>query len=240
MTREVGYWDYLLAQNEFSAQALPQALGYGGRVIAAGYPRNDALQACEARRHQIRERLGLPSDRLAVLYAPTWRDNVRNRDQRYALVSYLDFDAAIANLPDATFLLRGHSNTVANAPVHPAVRDVTAWPDIAELLIAADVLVTDYSSVMFDFCIMGRPILLLVPDLVTYRDATRGFYLDLAEIAPGPLCLTSERLVEELRRLDDYDERFGDRYRAFAQRFASLDDGQAARRVVDQVWGRHA
>jgi CDP-glycerol glycerophosphotransferase len=205
-------------------------------VIDEGYPRNDALRTTPEERAAIRKRLGLAADRLVVLYAPTWRDNVRNQRQQYALVSYLDFDQAVARLPDATFLLRGHTNTASPGSTNSAVIDVSGLPDINELMIAADVLVTDYSSVMFDFCVTGRPILFLTPDLETYRDSTRGFYLDLEKIAPGPLCRGSLELVDELAELGSYPNRFAHRYTEFTQCFAARDDGHATRRVVDVVF----
>src|SRR5207253_3081410 len=80
------------------------------------------------------------------------------------------------------------------------VRDVSAHPDIRELYLAADVLVTDYSSAMFDFAVTGRPILLFTYDLADYRDRLRGFYFDLEEIAPGPLLGTSDEVLTGLRR----------------------------------------
>jgi CDP-glycerol glycerophosphotransferase len=237
MIREAQYWDYLLAQNAFAANRLPVAFGYKGPMVDTGYPRNDALLPDSDQRAAIRSRIGLKPGHLVVLYAPTWRDNLRNESGQYALVDYLDFGAALRRLDDVTFLVRAHPNTVSSAAGNPAVINVSSYPDINDLILAADVLVTDYSSVMFDFCVTGRPILFLVPDLETYRDKTRGFYLDLEEIAPGPVCRTSDDLLFELSRLETYRHRYANAYADFTRRFAPHDDGSATSRVVDAIWG---
>ncbi|WP_152364082.1 bifunctional glycosyltransferase/CDP-glycerol:glycerophosphate glycerophosphotransferase [Microlunatus speluncae] len=238
MIREAGSWDQLIAQNDFAAEALPRAFGYSGPVINTGYPRNDALLGAEAeeRRHAIRRLFAIPDAETAVLYAPTWRDNV-TKNNRYALVSYLDFARLQTNLPGQTFLIRGHANTsesVINLP--KSVINATHYSDLNDLMLAADVLITDYSSVMFDFAVTGKPIILLTPDLETYRDSTRGFYLDFEATAPGPICRDQARVEQELRELPHFFDRYGDRYRAFVERFAPRDDGHAAARVADLVW----
>lgn len=238
MKREAKYWDLLLAQNDFAADILPQAFGYAGPVLNEGYPRNDVLVGPEAqlRRKQARAALGLRDEETAVLYAPTWRDNV-SAAAGYARVSFLDFEAARSAIPGpSTILMRGHSNTLHDRFGAPdGVLDVTGHPDVNDLILASDLLITDYSSLMFDYCVTGKPILFLTPDLDEYRDVTRGFYLDLAEIAPGPLCMDNDALAETLRTLDETQQSFADRYGEFTRKFAPRDDGLAARRVVDRI-----
>ena len=113
--------------------------------------------------------------------------------------------------------------------------DVTRYPDIADLYLAADVLVTDYSSVFFDFALTDKPMVFLAPDLASYRDDNRGFYLDYHETVPGPICLTTREVVESIKAPDAYA-----RVRAtFRERFAPLDDGSAAARVVDGILASH-
>jgi CDP-glycerol glycerophosphotransferase len=112
---------------------------------------------------------------------------------------------------------------------------VTLYPDVADLFLAADALVTDYSSVMFDFALTGRPIMLLVPDLVQYRDATRGFYFDLEAEPPGPLLQTSEQVIDLLKR--GLPDTHAEQRAHYISKFAPWDDGHAADRVVDAVFG---
>ena len=103
----------------------------------------------------------------------------------------------------------------------------------------ADVLVTDYSSVMFDFAVTGKPMLFLVPDLEEYAGRTRGLYLDLAEIAPGPLLDSTDDVIAALTgTVGAATPHQG--YAAFRERFAPWDDGAAAERVVHAVWDAEA
>lgn len=241
MEREAATWDALIAQNQYSAEIFPGAFGYAGEIFTDGYPRNDALIGTEAasERDRVRRDLGL-GDGPVVLYAPTWRDNLKGVGG-YGRVEFLDAEALLTVLPaGATVMVRGHANTAADASgASSSVIDVTTHPDINQLMLAADLLITDYSSLMFDFCVTGRPIYFLVPDLDLYRDTTRGFYVDLEEIAPGPVCRTQEDLDRAIGWGQEwYEERFGTTYRSFVSTFAPLDDGEAAVRVVDRFWGK--
>lgn len=240
MHREAQYWDYLLAQNDFAADVLPRAFGYEGKVLNLGYPRNDVLADAwaSARRRMARRSLGFEPYHYVVLYAPTWRDNLSGA-QGFSRVEYLDFKRVRSVLgSNARILARGHHNTSKSAGGrHEGVMDVTHHPDINDLLLAADLLITDYSSVMFDYTITGKPVVYLAPDLEEYRDQTRGFYLDFEAIAPGPICTSNDEVMEVLSRLGATIDIYAERYRAFVNEFAPRDDGAAAARVVDAVWG---
>jgi CDP-glycerol glycerophosphotransferase len=117
------------------------------------------------------------------------------------------------------------------------VRDVSRYPDMTELLLAADVLVTDYSSVMFDYASTGRPMLFFTYDLEAYRDEERGFNLDFEQRAPGPLLRSLDELAEALRDVGAATAPYAGRLREFAAEFCALDDGHAAARVVDRLFG---
>lgn len=240
MGRESRYWDFLLAQNDYAAEILPEAFGYAGQVLNVGYPRNDALTGANAgiRRLSVRNRFGFEPYHFVVLYAPTWRDNLSDA-RGYSRVNYLDSRRVCKVLgSNARLILRGHHNTAKNpATRQPNVIDATHYPDINDLLLAADLLITDYSSVMFDYVVTGKPVVFLTPDLEQYRDQTRGFYMDFEEVAPGPICQTNEELIDVLSRLGDAVEVHSERYREFTRRFAPRDDGAASVRVVDAIWG---
>jgi CDP-glycerol glycerophosphotransferase len=120
----------------------------------------------------------------------------------------------------------------------PGVVDVSEHPDINDLYLAADALVTDYSSAMFDFALTGKPILCFTHDLEHFRDVVRGFYFDLEEIAPGPVLRTCEEVLDALADLDGVVTASKDRYEAFTARFCHAEDGRAADRVLDLVLGR--
>ncbi len=237
MDREAAGWDYLVSPSPYCTEVLPRAFRYGGTVLETGYPRNDLLRSPEAARvrAEVRAELGIADDQRVLLYAPTWRENLKSAGG-YEKVLYLDAAAVAAERPDVTVLVRGHANSAARGAVDHGerVRDVTSYPDIARLYLAADVLVTDYSSVLFDFALTDKPMLFLVPDLEDYRDRLRGFYLDLEEIAPGPLLRTT---AEVLAHLDDDPADFAGARGRVRERFAPHDDGHAAERLVQSVFG---
>jgi CDP-glycerol glycerophosphotransferase len=205
-------------------------------MLEVGSPRNDVLLTdTGGLRRRTRERLGLAEGDRVVLYAPTWREYVGVRDSKPL---YLDAERLTVALPDTVVLIRGHYNSTGQSAVfaeHPRIIDVTRYPDIADLFLAADVLVTDYSSVMFDFALTDKPIVLLVPDLDRYRDIERGFYFDIEAQPPGPMVGGTDAVVEALGGGDDaHAEARG----VFRRTFCRHDDGAASARVVDWLLSR--
>ncbi|MET3206561.1 UNVERIFIED_ORG: CDP-glycerol glycerophosphotransferase [Arthrobacter sp. UYEF13] len=241
MWREAEYWDALLAQNDYAAGVLAKCFGFEGRVVAEGYPRNDSLtpERIEEDRPAIRQRLGIPEGKTAILYAPTWRDDAKNASRQYEMVTYLDFEMTQQQLgDDYVLLLRGHHNIAGQrqTAANQFVIDVTEYPEVNDLYTAADILVNDYSSVMFDFCVTGKPIIFLTPDIAQYRDETRGFYFDLEEKAPGPLHNTTEEVVRSIKNITSVSRRYAAKYADFVETFAPNCDGAATERVFDAIW----
>ncbi len=239
MDREATYWDYLISPSPFCTEVFPSSFGYQGNIIETGYPRNDRLSKITGtQRQQIRERIGIsdPST-FVVMYAPTWRDYNRSATGNWQSVNFMDENI---ELPEGfQMIYRGHTNThaVHNADVAGRAIDVTLYPDVTELYIAADALITDFSSVMFDYTVTGKPILFLAPDLERYR-SERGFYFDFEALAPGPILNTDAEVLQALGRIDQISKLYEPRYRAWQEKFNSLEDGNAAKRVVDIVWGK--
>ena len=235
MSKDAGKWDVLLSPNPFSTPIFRRAFGYDGRVLETGYPRNDALAgaSAQATRAAVRASLGLGDHELAILYAPTWRDGIP-----FAL--RLDLDALGRRVAqEHRVLLRLHPKDAeagAAAAAHDRALDVSGHGDIRELYLAADVLVTDYSSAMFDFAVTRRPIVFFTYDLEEYRDVLRGFYFAFEETAPGPLAATTEAVAEALDDLGAVRSAYAARYAAFTERFCPLDDGRAAERVVEALF----
>jgi CDP-glycerol glycerophosphotransferase len=237
MDREAAAWDYLISPSEFCTEVLPRAFGYKGEVLETGYPRNDRLKThTAADRQKIRESLGVTDSKtVLILYAPTWRDYQRTATGNWDLVSYLEPDI---KLPDGfQIMFRGHTNThnVNSAKAAGTSLDVTRYPDVTELYIAADVLITDFSSVMFDFSVTGKPIVFLAPDLERYR-AERGFYFDFEAEAPGPILATEAEVLETLGKLPETAKAFQSAYKHWQAKFNALEDGGASKRVVRAVW----
>ena len=139
---------------------------------------------------------------------------------------------------DTVLLIRGHqlvADSVDTSMFGGFARNVSHYPDISDLYLVADVLLTDYSSVMFDFVNTGRPMLFFTHDLEAYRDDLRGFYIDFEDEAPGPLLSHTTEVIDALADIDRVAAEHAGRYAAFREKFASLEDGRAAARFVDQL-----
>jgi CDP-glycerol glycerophosphotransferase len=225
-------WNALLAQNYYSARIFRTSYAFGGAIWETGYPRNDVF-ADPARAPLVREAVGIAADVRVVLYAPTWRDD------REEMVDYLDLVNFADELPnDHVLLVRGHSRTLAFGQDLQAERlvDVTSYPDVADLMLIADVLVTDYSSVMFDFAATDKPMVLFTPDLGHYQDVLRGFYFDLIAEAPGAVVENGADLLDAIRDADAAAEKYAARRAAWHEKFAPHDDGHAGERVVERMY----
>ena len=186
----------------------------------------------------MRQDLGIAEEQTVVLYAPTFRDDVLavvgpEAETRLALdaAALAGLDRGLVLLVRLHYMLRGR----AVVPEHPAVQDVSGHPEIADLHLAADALVTDYSSSMFDFAVTGKPIVLYPYDLEHYRDDMRGLYVDLAEQAPGPLVRTARQLVDTLNDLPAVHREYAEAYRRFQRQYCPLDDGPATKRFLAHV-----
>ena len=234
LEQNVPNWDLLVSPNSFSTPILRRAFRFSGEILETGYPRNDLLVSPQAEqvRADTRARLGIPEGRRAVLYAPTFRDDA-------PFAGEADVDRLAGELgDDYVVLLRTHTLDAAYTSGGGALfKDVSRYPDNRELYLAADVLVTDYSSLMFDFAVTRKPILLFTPDLVHYRDELRGFYIDLEAEAPGPLLATAADLAAAITDVEAVARRHEDAYARFVERFCHLDDGHASERVVDALLG---
>ncbi|MBT2366922.1 CDP-glycerol glycerophosphotransferase family protein [Streptomyces sp. ISL-10] len=232
-------WSVLVSPNRFSTPILRRAFGYDGEVVESGYPRNALLHAEDRAKvaASVREHLGIPDGRTVVLYAPTWREDRPKGGGRYALDLRLDLAAARAALGDSHVLLvRRHYLVNDRLPdTGGFARDVSRYPDVAELMLVSDVLVTDYSSLMFDFAHTGRPMLFHTYDLEHYRDTLRGFCFDFEKQAPGPLVPDGAELIAALRDPAAATAGHEQAYAAFRQVFCDLDDANAAVTVADRI-----
>jgi CDP-glycerol glycerophosphotransferase len=241
---EVTKWDRLISPNPFSTEIFRRAFDYGGPVLETGYPRNDVFYApdVDERRLRVRASLGLHPDQRVILWAPTWREDQRDSRGRYTLP--LPFDLATWDRilrPDDALLFRGHQliqQTVGGMLRGlRQVRNVTFYPDIQELYLAADLLITDYSSVMFDFANTRRPMIFYAWDLEHYRDHLRGFYFDFEQTVPGPV-VTELEALRELLGEDSAASSDTEAYRRFVDRFCGLEDGSASARVLAAILDR--
>ncbi|MFD4243418.1 CDP-glycerol glycerophosphotransferase family protein [Streptomyces sp. NPDC058525] len=245
LAHDSAQWTLLASPGSYATPLLKRALGYDGEVVEAGSPRTDALVRPDADRvAEVRRRLGLPEGKKVVLYMPTWRENCEGWSGGYKLDMRIDLEQARRELgEDHVLLVRGHHHV--GEQVREGVRDgfvvdVSRWPDATDLLLVADVLISDYSSAIFDFTLTGRPILLFAYDLAHYKSTLRGFNFDLEAKAPGPLLADSASLIEAVRNADALGEQYAQARAAFRDEFCDLDDGRATERVVDRMLAKGA
>jgi CDP-glycerol glycerophosphotransferase len=228
-------WNALLTPDPEMDQYYRREYAYDGRILALGYPRDDVLVGPTRGevREDTRHRLGIGPGQRAVLYAPTWRDDLATNFRAAEAVHHLDVEQAATALgSDYVLLLRGHRFHAHGARWGSRVVDVTAYPDVNDLILASDAAVLDYSSLRFDFALTGCPMVFLVPDLDDYGLRTRGFLWDFGETAPGPWVQDTAGVVAELGDLDALEQRWAEPLAEFNARYNALQDGQASARVV--------
>lgn len=206
MDRQVPQWDLLLAQSPQAGRRLQQALGYRGPVRVGEYPRNVRLLGGAEVRRRVRHELGIAPGQPVILYAPTWRESLRPSTgaagcaaaHRPGPVGALD-GPSLAELLDAVVLMRSHHMNRAGCV--PGMIDVSGYPSVEELMLAADILVSDYSSIFFDFALTGKPAVVYAPDLASYRDVERGLYGDWPLGSGLPVAADHDELASHLQRL---------------------------------------
>jgi len=179
------------------------------------------------------------SNKKIILYAPTWRDNEFHSDGKYKFSSEMDYDLLKNQLSDEYIMI---------VKYHYLVKDKIDWGkysdfiivadekwDIQELYLISDILITDYSSVMFDYSLLKKPILFYTYDLEFYKDDLRGFYFDLIKEAPGPILDTNEDLIEYLKNFNpkNYCNEYGAKYSIFIDKYNQYDDGAASKNIIN-------
>lgn len=224
-----------LQKNFFSAFNLP-VNNPNVEIVEEGYPRNDFLSNYTNEDVQrIKETLGIENnDKKIILYAPTWRDN-QYKDCGYSYQIEVDFDKLKQELSDEYIILfRAHyfiAHSFDFSKYDGFIYNVSDYEEINDLYIVADMLVTDYSSVFFDYSILKRPIFFYMYDLESYKNEIRGFYISLDDL-PGPVLETEKQLIDELKKEFVYD----DKYQKFNDRFTALEDGEATKRVIERCF----
>lgn len=231
LERRVGYWDFLSIPSAYFRDTFVPAFRYEHAQLPVGSPRNDVLVSDTAGIAAAKARLDLDPAKTSVLYAPTFRT-------RGQASLELDLTELVDDLgEDYQILLRPHYlNRIAVPPhLRGRVIDVSGIADTAQVLQAADILVSDYSSIIFDYLSLDRPIILYAYDLDDYANSARGTYFDLRDHRPGPLVTDQEELVAAIRAAGD-DEAEPLR-RRFREDFVGTEPGDAAATTIATIWG---
>ncbi len=244
LMRQVDRWDYNLSSNRYSSEIWERTYPAHFEELEYGFPRNDRLvNATLDEVRAIRASFGFDDSHLVVLYAPTFRDGVDSVRTPTGLVDlggdgiHLELDRLAGAVGDhGRVLVRTHYSLSK----HPSARsdrvvDASDHPRVEDLMLAADVLISDYSSISFDYANLDRPIVLLVDDLGTY-DNTRGTYFDITEFPPGLVARSPEELFAALQTGSFAKAEAAKHRHLFREKFCEFDDGRAAERVVRRIF----
>lgn len=235
--KEAQKWDYLISPNPYSTKIFKSAFQFDKNIIESGYPRNDYLinENNIEEITKIKNKMKVPLDKKIILYAPTWRDNQYYGRGRYKFDIQLNLDLLKSHLSDEyVIVLRMHyliAEEIDTTTYQGFVMDASYHEDIRELYLISDILITDYSSVFFDFANLNRPMLFYIYDIEEYRDKLRGFYFDFEKEAPGPLVKTTEELLEEIKKLKNGNNT--QTIKRFNQTYCALEDGKASQRISE-------
>ncbi|MCY9068826.1 CDP-glycerol glycerophosphotransferase family protein [Bacillus inaquosorum] len=238
--QEASKWDYLISPNAYSTEIFKRAFQFKKQILETGYPRNDILYSLnkESLINKVKQELGIGEDKKIILYAPTWRDNEFKKVGQYKFKLQFDLEEMKRELGDSVvILLRMHylvSEKFNLRKYKDFVKDVSLYKDIRDLYLISDLLITDYSSVFFDYMNLKKPIVFFVYDLPAYRDSIRGFYFDFQQKTPGNLVQTSEELIKTVKELL-HNPYIDHNYEDFYNEFCNLEDGKASKRVIETI-----
>ncbi|ADC48041.1 CDP-glycerol:poly(glycerophosphate) glycerophosphotransferase [Methanobrevibacter ruminantium M1] len=236
-------WQYLISQNEYSSNIFRRAFDFKGEMLEIGYPRNDILVNKDNEKDidEIKTRLNIPKDKKIILYAPTWRDNQFYTKGQYKFATEMDFDRLYEEFSDDyALIIKFHYLVKENmdwSKYNDFIIECDADWDIQELYLISDMMITDYSSVMFDYSILKRPMIFFAYDLDDYKNNLRDFYFDMVEDVPGPICQTNEELVDFIKNYSEnaYKNTFGEKYEKWNDKFNQFDDGKASQKIINLI-----
>ena len=238
-------YDYMLSPSAFCTEKFASAfnlkkLKKEDVLVELGYPRNDYLfNHTTEDVVKLKKELGIPLDKKVILYAPTWRDNQHQAGVGYTYDLNLDFDRLKEKISDEYVIIFRTHYFVASQfnfdKYKGFIFNMSSHDDVNECYILSDIIITDYSSVFFDYANLKRPMLFYMYDLDEYQGKLRDFYFGLDEL-PGPIVKTQEELENEILNIKDYDKKYNEKYTAFTNRFTYLDSGDCSKRVIEKIF----
>lgn len=240
---ETSRWDYLVSPNNYSTEVFQSAFWMDEeRMLEIGYPRNDVLvnRANDSEFiEKIRVKLNIPKDKKVIMYAPTWRDDEFVKKGHYLFDLKINLKNLYESIGDKyVVLLRMHyliSNSLDLSGFEDFAIDASNYEDISELYLISDALITDYSSVMFDYGILKRPQFFFAYDIDKYDKDLRGFYLDYTNDLPGPIFTDAYDLADSLTDIELIKDSYQDKIDQFYDRFCNLEKGKASKYIGDMI-----
>ncbi len=235
-------WDYLISSNPYSTKIFKRAFKYDKEVLEDGYPINDIFFKDNAEFvKNLKSKLGIEENKKIILYAPTWKDDEQNESWEHYFNLEIDLERLYEEFSDEyVVILKMHHLVSENLRIDEKLKDfaidLSSYDDIQELYVLSDILITDYSSVFFDYAHSRRPILFFVPDLNHYIENVRGLYLNMEKELPGPLIKDNDELIDIIKNIDDVSSEYSDKYDEFYERFCSLCKGDSAKRIIEKVF----
>jgi len=235
--KESARWDYLVSSSTYTTKHFKKAFGFKGTMIEKGFPRNDQLVQKNNQKQKInelKEKLGITSNQQVVLYAPTWRETDHKTSSGYEFSIDFPYNEFVNELsPNMVLLVRMHylvAQTFDFSQWENDIINVSVGFDMSDLMLISDILITDYSSCMFDFSLTNRPMLFYVPDAREYEDDIRGFYEPINSLLPGPIVETPRDLLQALKQIElKTDEQ---KYQQFKEMFCNDETGYSAQAVA--------
>ena len=240
--RESRNWDYLISSNEYSTEIFKRAFKFEKEVLELGYPINDIFfRNNDEIIASIKSRFNIGDDKRIILYAPTWKDDEQNESWEHYFNLEIDLKRLYREFSDEyVILLKMHHLVSENLEIPDDLKDfaidVSGWDDIQQLYVTSDILITDYSSVFFDYAHSRKPILFFVPDLEHYISNVRGLYLNMKKDLPGPLIKDNDELVDAIKDIEGIKNEYAVKYDEFYNRFCSLCSGKSGSEIVKLVF----
>jgi CDP-glycerol glycerophosphotransferase len=228
--KKTARWNYLISQGEFVKNKAYSMFHFKKKVLKTGYPRTDFLfNVTPEEIKKIKKKLGLPLNKKIILYTPTWRK--KNR---------FDMEMDIQKMKEALsdeyiLLIRIHHLCGTNYDFEVDNKfsfDLTSYNTIEDLYLIADLLITDYSSVMFDYALLNRPMIFYTYDFDDYSENLRGLYVDFQKEAPGPIVYDTDTIIENIKNIDKHYETYKDRIEAFISKYLTYENGESCKKVV--------
>ena len=238
-------FDYFISPSKYCTEKFTSAfnlktLNKENIIIEEGYPRNDSLfNKNQKDINAYKKKIGIPNDKKVLLYMPTFRDNEHKSGQGYTYSIAIDLDSLKEKFGNEyIILIRSHyfvTNTIDFNKYKGFVYDVAKYDEINELYLVADVIMTDYSSVFFDYANLKKPMIFYMYDYDEYKNNLRDFYISIDEL-PGPICKTEEEVDKSLKNIEKDFSKYSKKYEEFNKKYNYLDDGNASTRVIDKIF----